>query len=291
MRKVVAIAIVLVGCGTDGASGSDASLVDGGGVADASIDAPQSMGCGSSGATGLADLRITVNAVERRYLRSVPASYDGSRPLALIFAWHGRGGNGMIARQYFGIEAAAGADAIVVYPFGLPVSSTPTDTGWELTPNGRDVALFDAIQTELRQQYCIGRTYSMGHSFGGYMSNTLACARGGTAVEAVRAIAPVAGGGPFGQCSGAPVSAIVIHGTSDAVVPFSEGENAHASWRTKAGCETTSMPIAPSPCVADDGCDNGLVVRFCPHTETANSGHGWPSFVAGAVWQLFRDSP
>ena len=42
------------------------------------------------------------------------------------------------------------------------------------------------------------------------------------------------------------------------VVPFSEGEASRDAWRTKAGCGTTSMPIAPSPCVAYDACDSGL---------------------------------
>jgi poly(3-hydroxybutyrate) depolymerase len=282
------IAFVLAACGSDSAS-IDAQPNNGD---DGSVDVPGSMGCGAAGApTGSADVMITVGGVERRYIRAVPASYDGSRPLSLIFAWHGRGSNGTQAQQYFGIEAAAGADAIVVYPFGLPVSATPSDTGWELTANGRDVALFDAIQKQITDQYCVGRTYSMGHSFGGYMSNTLACARGGTAPSAVRAIAPVAGGGPFGTCAGTPVSAIIIHGMTDAVVPFTQGQDSYNQWRTKAGCDATSQAITPSPCVANDGCDGGLVVRWCAHGETTFMGHGWPTFVAGAAWQLFRDSP
>ena len=76
----------------------------------------------------------------------------------MIFAWHGRTGSGTRARQYFGIEAAVGDAAIVVYPHGLPVTADPTDTGWELTATGRDIALFDAIQAEVTTRYCVGRT-------------------------------------------------------------------------------------------------------------------------------------
>ena len=234
---------------------------------------------------------IMVGGVARTYIRVVPATYDPMRTYPLIFAWHGRGGTAPGARSYFGIGAAAGDNAIVVYPQGLSVSTDPADTGWILTAAGRDIALFDAVQTAVTSAYCVGRTYSMGHSFGGYMSNALACYRGGTAAGDVRAIAVVAGGGPFGACSGAPMSALIIHGMSDSVVPFSEGTGSRDIWLTKAACAMTTQPITPSPCVAYDGCTAGLAVRFCAHNETAGGGHGWPSFAAGAAWQMFQDSP
>jgi poly(3-hydroxybutyrate) depolymerase len=209
----------------------------------------------------------------------------------LIFAWHGRGGDAMGARGYFGFGAVVGDDALVLYPDGLPVSSDPDDTGWELTAGGRDVALFDAIVADIAARYCVGRVYSTGHSFGGYMSNSVACYRGGSAPLAVRAIAPIAGGGPFGACSGDPVSAIVIHGTLDMVVPYSQGEGSRDAWLADAGCGSTTMPITPSPCVEYDGCASGLVVRFCAHDDTAFGGHGWPSWAPGAAWALFQASP
>jgi poly(3-hydroxybutyrate) depolymerase len=112
---------------------------------------------------------------------SVPAGYDPARPTPLIFAWHGRTGTAAGARSYFGIETASGGAAIVAYPQGLPVTADPNDTGWELTASGRDLAFYDALSAELRATYCVGSAYSMGHSFGGYMSNAVACFRGGTA--------------------------------------------------------------------------------------------------------------
>jgi polyhydroxybutyrate depolymerase len=251
-----------------------------------------SSGCGTSGgATGVTNGMITVAGTNRTYILVVPASYDPARAYPLIFAWHGRTGTASIARQYFGIEAVAGSDAIVVYPQGLPVSATPSDTGWELTASGRDVALFDALAARLTSTYCIGRTYSMGHSFGGYMSNALACYRGGSGPGTVHALAAIAGGGPFGACSGEPVSAVLIHGSEDQVVPLSQGEGSRDTWTMRASCASTSSAVAPSPCVQYDGCATGLTVRWCQHADTANSGHGWPSFAAAASWKLFEDSP
>jgi len=277
-------------CGSDGGSGTDAATGSGDG-SNQSIDASGG-GCGGSGAaTGVINGTINVSGTDRTYILSVPASYDSAQPYKLIFAWHGRTGTSSTARLYFGIEAAAGANAIVVYPQGLLVSSTPGDYGWELTASGRDVALYDALSAKLAADYCIGTTYSMGHSFGGYMSNSLACYRGGSGPGKIRAIAPVAGGGPFGACSGDPVSAVITHGSNDMVVDITQGEGSRDTWRADAGCATTSTSITPSPCIAYDACNAGLDVRWCQHADTANSGHGWPSFAAAAAWQLFTDAP
>ncbi|MBA3452969.1 MAG: hypothetical protein H0T42_07750 [Deltaproteobacteria bacterium] len=285
--KRALFALVVAAC-DGGASDPPDAATDGNTV----IDAAGSMGCGAAGATtGAVTETITVGGVARTYLRVVPAAYDSNRTYPLIFAWHGRTGTAAGARSYFGVQAAVGDNAIVIYPEGLSVSANPADTGWILTPGGRDIALFDAVQTAVTSSYCVGRTYSMGHSFGGYMTNALACFRGGTAPGKVRAIASIAGGGPGAACTGDPVSALIIHGMSDSVVPFSEGTGSRDTWRTDAACGTTTQPITPSPCVAYDGCSAGLDVQFCGHAETAGSGHGWPSFAATAAWRLFQDSP
>ena len=287
MRCIGALLVVLAACGSDSPSSADA-----GAGSDGAIDGPRSPACGgTAGPTGAANGTITVGGLARTYVRFVPASYDPARAYPLIFAWHGRTGRGTNARQYFDLEDATGDDAIIVYPDGLPVSEDPGDTGWILTAEGRDVALFDALQAELTSTYCIGRTYSMGHSFGGYMTNAVACYRGGAGPSAVRAIGPMAGGGPFGSCPGGPVSAVVVHGIEDEIVLFEQGEASRDAWRAKAGCETTSQPIAPAPCVAYDGCDGGSLVRFCAHTELAGNGHAWPSFASPAIWALFQASP
>ncbi len=294
MKRVLFV-LGLAACGGDGSSDNPDAAPAGDGMpaVDAAVDAPGSMGCGTPGAaTGQTTETITVGGVARTYLRVVPATYDPARTYPLIFAWHGRTGSAMGARSYFGVQTAVGDNAIVVYPQGLSVTAgEPNDTGWILTAAGRDVALFDAIQTAMTTTYCVGRTYSLGHSFGGYMSNALACHRGGTAPGAVRAIASIAGGPSGGSCSGAPMSALIIHGMTDSVVPFSQGTASRDAYRTKAACGTTTQAITPAPCVAYDGCSAGLALRWCPHTETTSGGHGWPSFAAGAAWKLFQDSP
>lgn len=40
------------------------------------------------------------------------------------------------------------------------------------------------------------------------------------------------------------------------------------------------------------GCGNGgLAVRFCAHSDTTFSGHGWPTWAADAAWRLFQSTP
>ncbi|MDB4961180.1 MAG: hypothetical protein JWP01_1179 [Myxococcales bacterium] len=285
MKRIGLFVLALAACDSGGSANPDAPT----GRDSTLPDGPLSMGCGTADPiTGVTTETIMVAGVARSYLRVVPASYDPMRPYPLIFAWHGRTGTAAGARSYFGVTAAVADNAIVVYPQGLAVTAEPSDTGWDLTAAGRDVALYDAIHTAVTSTYCVGSTFSMGHSFGGYMTNALACYRGGA--TGIRAIASIAGGGPGPSCPGDPVSALVIHGMGDSVVPFSEGTGSRDRYRTDAACGTMTQPITPSPCVAFDGCSAALAVRFCAHTETAGSGHGWPAFAAGASWQLFQDS-
>jgi poly(3-hydroxybutyrate) depolymerase len=283
MRSLLLTSLVLpaLACGGSGddVGGSDATV--------AGPDAPPAGACGEAAPTGVLSETIMVEGIERSFLLVVPDSYDADARYPLIFAWHGRTGTSGTARQYFGIEAQSGDDAILVYPQGLSVSNDPADTGWELTEGGRDVAFFDAMLARIQASHCIGTVYSMGHSFGGYMSNALACFRGGQGDGDVRAIAAIAGGGPFGACGGEPVSAAIIHGTADQVVLYSQGEGSRDFWLGQAGCAATTSAVDPSPCVEYDGCTSPLIVRFCSH----DGGHGWPTFAAPAAWALFQASP
>ncbi|PCC67273.1 Poly(3-hydroxybutyrate) depolymerase [Nannocystis exedens] len=234
--------------------------------------------------TGVMAQTIEAAGVERDYDLVIPESYDPDTAYPLVFAWHGRGGNGELARLYFKVEEASAGQAIFVYPDGLPLPDMDNQTGWDLAGDGGDVALFDAILADVGARLCIdpARVFSTGHSFGGYMSNTLGCARGGT----VRAIAPVAGGGPFGACTG-QVAAWIVHGTGDTTVPLSQGEGARDHWLSTNSCGDTTTPVEPAPCVAYDDCASGFPVHWCQHDEPDLGGHGWPAWAGPAIWSFF----
>ena len=154
-------------------------------------------------------------------------------------------------------------------------------TGWDLNPNGYDFDFFDDLYDHLTAGLCIDtdRVFSTGHSFGGYMSNSLGCYR----ADVLSAIAPVAGGPVtwFGGCSGS-VAALVVHGTGDSVVEFAQGQAAVNQWHSANSCSDASVPSASGSCVAYEGCERD--VHWCEH----DGGHEWPSFTAGAVWDFFE---
>jgi poly(3-hydroxybutyrate) depolymerase len=242
------------------------------------------MGCGMTGApTGvMSNQSITVGTQARTYVLSVPSSYNPNTAYRLVFAWHGLGGTGTLARAYFGVEQQSAGSAIFVYPNGLPLANQGNQPGWDLGANGIDVQLFDALLTSVSSRYCIhqDRIFSTGHSFGGFFSNRLACSRG----NVLRAIAPVAGAPPFGSttCSGG-VGAWIAHGMVDETVAFSNGEATRDFWASRNSCQMTTMSVAPSPCVSLNGCSADLPVHWCAHA----GGHEWPSFAAGGIWSFF----
>lgn len=272
--------------GTDAPPGSDTGVADAPPADTTPADGGPpvgSTGCGKAATPGVSNGSITVGGTARTYVLSIPAGYDGKKPLPLAFGWHGRTGDGKGFRGYSGVEKAAGNAAIFVYPDGLTVTpSDPKDTGWELSAKGRDVALFDALAAKLEGELCVDakRVFSFGFSFGGYMSNALACAR----PAAVRAIAPVAGGLGGGACGG-PVAAWLAHATDDGTVNVSEGKKARDLWGKAAGCDLAKpAKTTPDPCVTYAGCSAGHPVVWC---ESPTGGHSWPSYAAAGIWAWF----
>ncbi len=242
-------------------------------------------GCGVTGAaTGAQNLTIQIAGQDRAYVLFVPTNYTATTAMPLIFAWHGLGGNGTMARQYFRIEQAASNQAIFVYPTGLPNSSG--QAAWTLTQTGVDVQFFDALLADVSSKYCVDRTrvYSTGHSYGAMMTNALGCYRS----NVLRGIAPVAGMPPFGNvtCTGA-VAAWIAHGENDATVDFTTGGVASRDlWLKLNTCDATTTPTAvePSPCVAYQGCSDGHPVHWCVHQDD----HNWPSFAGAGIWAFFN---
>jgi poly(3-hydroxybutyrate) depolymerase len=231
---------------------------------------------------GAGQRTLTVAGASRTYTVAVPAGARAGAPLPLVFAWHGLGGSGRLARTYFGVETAASGAAVFVYPDALPLPSFGNRTGWDLRPEGADLRFFDAMLEEVSRTTCVdlARVFATGHSFGGYMSNTLGCQR----TTVLRAIAPVAGGVAAGGCMAAALPAWIAHASNDGVVPFGQGEAARDLWIRANGCSaTTSHPVEPDPCVAFDGCGAGGAVTWCVHTGN----HAWPGFAGAAIWAFF----
>ena len=270
--------------GTTGSAGSTGAAGTTG-TGGASMPSP---GCGMTPTTTAeTTYMIDVSGTSRSYIVTLPANYNASQPHQLVFAWHGRTGTAMqIARgNHYNLKSRM-TNAIFVAGQGLGTSTDPADTGWPNT-NGQDIAFVRAALAWMNSNYCVdqARVFSVGFSYGGIMSHTIACQMSDT----FRAVAPMAGA-TFGRttsCLTHPIAAWMTHGTMDTSasggVDFTAGESARDRIVTLNHCTTTTMPVDPSPCVAYQGCDAGYPVTWCPH----DGAHVIPSFAAAAVATFF----
>jgi len=316
------LASLLFGCGddddgtarTDGGGSPDGGRRPDGGALPAArvptdatttpIDAPitppvGSAGCGRAApATG--ELTLSVGRDTLQYIVSIPAAYDPSRPYPLGFGLHGanRTHANCQAGDCAGFQSVMQDDAILVYTRSVA-------PGWQDSNEIRDrnLALFTAALDRMLAEYCVdaGRIFVAGTSSGATFSNILGCALG----DRIRAVIPVAGGLPSrAACVGTP-AALVIHGVDDPHVLFSYGEDARDAYRAANGCTSeTAPPIAglhgrvvttreSHECADYLGCDTGLPVRWCEHSEGGYDGstHGWPLFGGTAIWEFISALP
>lgn len=265
---------VLVDAGTPAPVDASAPVVDAGSGSTASP------GCGLTPPSSGSGKTVVVNGVTRTYVLALPTGYDARRAYPLLFAFHGLGGSGAQAQLYFGLTRATAGEAIIVYPDAVGSSRAWGISGSAATA---DLAFFDTLVNTLGSSLCVDRSriFAAGHSMGGYFSNTLGCARGNT----LRAIAPVAGGGPYVTCDSGKVAAWVMAARDDGTVAYTNGEASRDRWLRANGCSSTTRPVGPSACVAYDGCDPAHPVHWCLEQT---GGHSWPSYGGQAIWSFFK---
>jgi polyhydroxybutyrate depolymerase len=231
---------------------------------------------------------VSAAGATRRYRVTVgPAAAPAGRA-PLVFLWHGYGASAdSIAPA---LEPADyWPEAVVVAPEGLPRTiegfSDRMLPGWQLRGGelgDRDLTFFDAMLADVEARYCIDpeRVYSAGFSNGGFFTNLLGCARSGV----LAAIAPVGGGGPDGAACGAPLPALVTHGTRDEVVPFANGAGSYRHWADAAHCADAPAPATTAPgCVDARGC--AVDVEMCSFAGP----HTWPAGASERIVAFFRE--
>jgi poly(3-hydroxybutyrate) depolymerase len=238
---------------------------------------------------------MDVDGTAREYIVQIPSAYDTNRPYRLVFAWHGRTGTaGQVARNYYGLQNPLGDSTIFVSGQGLGTEMDAADTGWPNT-NGQDIAFVRALVASLSSSYCIdqNRIMSVGMSYGGIMSYHIAC----NMPDVFRAIAPIAGaafGGRSQTCGTDTIAVWGAHGTTDETVTYMSGESARDAYVTRNRCQTTTAPLAPSPCPATasdgcscvqyQGCDAGYPVVWCSHS----GGHTIPQWTGPGIAAFFQ---
>ncbi len=233
---------------------------------------------------------IASGGTTRKYLLVEPTILDPAKRYPIILVFHGDGGDAAGFHSAFPFERASGADAILAYPDGIGYS-------WDLETNfnNRDVTLAEAIVRELASSFVVDKTriFATGYSSGGFLSNVIACHRGGF----LRAIASNAGGAPYKQallwpngfprCPGQePVAALALHGEDDHGVTLDSGRFSAEYWAYVNNCQTEQMETTGyDECHAYRGCPPGKAVAFC---SVPGLGHWVWDRAAEASWEFFQ---
>lgn len=247
---------------------------------------------------------------DREFIVHRPAGLDTLRPVPVILAFHGGGGNGRGQQRFSGMDAVADREGfLVVYPDGtgrysdrLLTWNAGTCCGYAADHQVDDVGFVRALIDRLATMGRIDRhrVYATGMSNGAMMTHRL----GAEASDVIAAIAPVAGGMVVSAFRGTRAVPVIefhsvddpralYHGGLGPPFPFTNTRVMHpdmdsvlAAWVRHDGC-----PAAPrkdetrlgAPGTSDSGqtasrlvyapCRAGGEVVFWRLT---GAGHVWP---------------
>ena len=251
---------------------------------------------------------IVHNNVTRHFTTYIPAVYNSSIPVPLLFNLHGRTSNAWQQMWYGDFRGIADtANFIIVHPQGL-LDNTGV-THWNIGQSAiDDLGFIEVLYQKLITEYNIDldKVYSAGMSNGGYMSYYLACDMS----DKFAAIASVTGAmSSYTQliCNPIhPTPVMEIHGTADFTVPFNDIVSGLEYWRDYNNCDVLPDTIIIPDIVLTDfstiehivynNGDNGVTTELF---KVINGGHSWPgtSFPAGVtnydinasieIWKFF----
>jgi poly(3-hydroxybutyrate) depolymerase len=221
-------------------------------------------------------ITITFNNTSRKYILHTPDGYDSSHAYRLVFAFaeSGSSASSVATRNYF---TMATLDTTKNTIFAAPDAADGMGT-WS---NG-DVALTDAILTQLEGDLCIDKTriFATGFSFGGGMALALACTR----ADVFRAVAFFSGADLTNSCPATltkPIAYYASQASEDSnglstTSPIT-GEYKQAQFAAVNGCtaepKSTTFPAAGQPhtCTNYKNCSAGHPTEYC----VFNGPHGW----------------
>ena len=246
----------------------------------------------------------------RRYVLHIPRGVVAARPVPLIVAFHGGGGEAVGFQDYAGLDAVSDREGFVVaYPNGsgpLPQRLLTWNAGdccgYAMNNRVDDVGFAIALIDDVSKRVSVdaGRVYATGHSNGAMMAYRLAAER----ADRIAAIVPVAGAYNLATFAPSrPVAVLAIHSADDTralygggMGPAFPGTNTRSShrpvmdaleqWRTTNGCSPTPVTrdtrtraatggteVQSATYIVWEGCVAGAPVA---HWKLTNVGHAWP---------------
>ena len=235
----------------------------------------------------------------REYALYLPASYDGSQEVPLLFNFHGGGGN--IAEHISSADMRPIADTanfILVYPQAVPDPGIGGSTSWmhKAPTTFDDVPFVEAMIDVIAAEYMIDndRVYVCGYSLGGEFTYELACSLNDR-IAAAGAVARTMQGETFNNCAPQhPTGVLTILGTADFISDYNgitfggvqyymSAAETHEYWVTANNCNTNpTISNVPNTNTSDgstverytwadaSGC------TYVEHLKVINGGHDWP---------------
>ncbi len=254
-------------------------------------------GGGHTGKPGDFTRSLMHGGVQRSFrVHASAASATGRVPLVLVL--HGYTETASLIQLQTGFDAVANARGwITVYPQGVSNSWNGGGTccGTAVSQNVDDVGFLRAVINALKAEYSIDdkRVHVTGMSNGGFMAHRAACELS----DLIASAASCAGQLQRMPCTPSrPVPIVQMHGTSDAIVPYTgiwypSTDATMKAWATRNGCSSqTPTRTGTSGSVSTDEWPCPATGRVVLHTVT-NGSHTWfqPSASNPGATRTFAD--
>jgi polyhydroxybutyrate depolymerase len=242
---------------------------------------------------------LTVDGNARKYMLYLPATWNNTPKLSLLFVMHGGGGSPDAMLKLADFRTIADREKIIlIYPEGIETNwndGRPTNAN-KIGIN--DVKFVTDMIKTISAKYAVDSKsiFATGMSNGGFMSSRLACELSDKFAAIAVVAASMEKNTIMPACNPAnPVSVMYIHGTADSFVPFAGGTMTKgdggvvashteviSKWVTINKCKTTPT-TKDLPDIANDGTtiketlytggtQNSEVVSYI----VQNGGHTWP---------------
>lgn len=205
---------------------------------------------------------INVNGVKRSYILHLPAKFKKGKPLPLVIAFHGGGGNAENMIRMSGFNDKSDKESfLVAYPNGsgqfgnlLLTFNAGGCCAYAMENKVDDVSFISKLIDKLVIEYGAdpSRVYVTGFSNGALISHYLAAKLS----EKIAAAAPVAGSifasspKPNGK-----VAILMIHGTADTAVPYEGGMSKRSRVAPNQSEPFTSVQESARYWAKNSGCD------------------------------------
>jgi len=230
-------------------------------------------------------INLRIDGRDRYALVHVPTKWDGETPIPVVLSFHGLGSSATQQRSNDGFVARSDTDNfIVVYP-QAESSNGSFGAAWDLRGDS-DLRFVKQVLDTVEEHECVDtrRVYATGLSYGGAMTDLLACELS----DRIAAAAPVSAYLPQRDCTPTrPVPILSFHGVEDELLPYDGAERSGqrdfeawgADWAKRDGCApepTTTQFKSSVEELAYASCKEPVVLYRVHH-----NGHTWPGHPLG----------